>query len=169
MTIGKKVLKIVTVICCAAMLISLCACNGGNKENAGSNSNPYAVTYKDIKIELDKPAASVLEKLGTPKYSDNLGDCGGIGVQMKYTYDDITVNTLKEEGGEVIHKISFLNDLVSTSKGISLGSSESEVREAYGNPSSEENGKLIYKKNALELEFTIKNGSVSAVNYRRIV
>lgn len=169
MIINKKLLRVITLVCCAAMLFALCACNSENKENAASGSNPYAIVYKDVKIELDKPAASVLEKLGTPKYSDNLGDCGGIGVQMKYTYDDITVNTLKEEGGEVIHKISFLNDLPSTSKGISLGASETDVREKYGNPSAEENGKLIYKKGSLELEFAIKDGAVSAINYRRIV
>ena len=154
---------------CAVMLASaLVSCNGDGEENEGGASNPFYVNYKDTKIELDKKAESVLEKLGEPKYSDNLGDCGGIGVQMKYTYDDITVNTLKEKDGEVIHKIGFLNDLVSTPKGISIGSSEQEVRDAYGTPSSEENGKLTYTSGDLELEFTVKNGSVSAINYRRI-
>ena len=165
---NRSLLKIFAVICCVAFAFALSACNEKNEEG-NISSNPYAIVYKDIKIELDKPAKNVLDALGASKYSDNLGDCGGIGVQMKYTYEDITVNTLKEKDGEVIHKISFLNDLVSTSKGISLGASESEVRDAYGTPSSEENGKLIYKQNNLELEFTIKNGSVSAINYRRIV
>ena len=87
---------------------------------------------------------------------------------MKYTYDDITVNTLKEKDGEVIHKIAFVNDLVETPKGLSIGSSEAQVKDAYGEPTSSENGKLLYKSGDLELEFTVKDGSVSAVNYRRI-
>jgi ribosomal protein S16 len=147
---------------------TLVACNNGSEENEGASNNPFYVNYKDVKIELNKKAESVLDKLGEPKYSDNLGDCGGIGVQMKYTYDNITLNTLKEKDGEVIHKIGFLNDLVSTPKGITIGSSADDVRAAYGTPSSEENGKLTYKSGDLELEFTVKNGSVSAVNYRRI-
>ena len=165
----RRILCLTLALVCAIMLASaLVACNDGGEENEGGASNPFFVNYKDTKIELDKKAEGVLEKLGEPKYSDNLGDCGGIGVQMKYTYDDITVNTLKEKDGEVIHKIGFLNDLVSTPKGISIGSSEDDVRAAYGTPSSEENGKLTYKSGDLELEFTVKNGSVSAVNYRRI-
>jgi hypothetical protein len=147
---------------------TLVACNNGSEENEGASNNPFYVNYKDVKIELNKKAESVLDKLGEPKYSDNLGDCGGIGVQMKYTYDNITLNTLKEKDGEKIHKIGFLNDLVSTPKGITIGSSADDVRAAYGTPSSEENGKLTYKSGDLELEFTVKNGSVSAVNYRRI-
>lgn len=167
----KRILSILLALVCVGVLVcSLCACDGegSGDENEGGASSPFYVNYKNVKIELDKKAESVLEKLGEPKYSDNLGDCGGIGVQMKYTFDDITVNTLKESDGEVIHKIGFLNDLVSTPKGISIGSSEQDVRDAYGNPSSDENGKLTYKSGDLELEFTIKNGSVSAVNYRRI-
>ena len=165
----RRILCLMLALLCALVLASaIVSCNGDGEENEGGASNPFYVNYKDTKIELDKKAESILEKLGEPKYSDNLGDCGGIGVQMKYTYDDITVNTLKEKDGEVIHKIGFLNDLVSTPKGISIGSSEQEVRDAYGTPSSEENGKLTYKSGDLELEFTVKNGSVSAVNYRRI-
>ena len=165
----RRILCLMLALLCAVMLVSaLVSCNGDGEENEGGASNPFYVNYKDTKIGLDKKAESILEKLGEPKYSDNLGDCGGIGVQMKYTYDDITVNTLKEKDGEVIHKIGFLNDLVSTPKDISIGSSEQEVRDAYGTPSSEENGKLTYKSGDLELEFTVKNGSVSAVNYRRI-
>ncbi len=168
----KKIKSITAVIlavaCCMAVLMTLSSCNDeqGNEQN--TNESPFYVVYKGVKIELDKKADGVLDKLGTPKYEDNLGDCGGIGVQMKYTYGDITVNTLKEEGGEVIHKISFGSDLVSTPKGISIGSQEQEVRDAYGKPVSEENGKLLYKKSDLELEFTVKSGSVSAVNYRRV-
>lgn len=165
----KRILCIVLALVCITMLASsLVACDSGSEESKGGSNSPFYVNYKDTKIELDKKAEGVLDKLGEPKYSDNLGDCGGIGVQMKYTYDDITVNTLKENDGEVIHKIGFLNDLVSTPKGITIGSSAEDVRAAYGTPTSDENGKLTYKSGDLELEFTVKNGSVSAVNYRRI-
>ena len=165
----KRILCLILALATLTLLAStFVACDGAEDNSEGGSSNPFYVNYKDVKIELDKKAEGVIDKLGEPKYSDNLGDCGGIGVQMKYTYADITVNTLKEKDGEVIHKIGFLNDLVSTPKGITIGSSEADVREAYGNPTSEENGKLTYKSGDLELEFSIKDGSVSAVNYRRI-
>ena len=171
MNFKKFLCMMIMLTCCIAVVAGLCSCkddadNGDNKQ--GSAGNPFYVVYKDVKIELDKKAEDVLKKLGEAKYEDDLGDCGGIGVQTKYTYDDISVNTLKEKDGEVIHKISFINDIVSTPKGISIGSAESEVRAAYGEPTSAANGKLIYKSGDLELEFTIKDGTVGAVNYRRI-
>lgn len=170
----KRFLSIIFVaVYCCTLCTGLCSCNEGNegKDNNGvanTSNNPFYAVYKNVRIELDKKADDVIEKLGEAKYKDNLGDCGGIGVQMKYTYDDITVNTLKENDGEFIHKIAFITDVVSTPKGISIGSSESEVKAAYGSPTSSENGKMIYKSNDLELEFAVKDGTVSAVNYRRI-
>ena len=165
-TFNKIICLLIALLCATAVFT---ACNGSSDDNGGSSAGVFAVTYKDTVIKLDADAKAVLEALGDPKYTDNLGDCGGIGVQTKYTYDDIAINTLKEKDGEKIHKISLLNDLVSTSKGISIGSDEASVKEAYGTPSAEENGKLTYKSVNLELEFTIKNGSVNAINFRRIV
>lgn len=162
-------------IICALMALSFAlalfsACNGEeDKKESGASGDPFSVSYKGITIKLDASAEKVLSSLGEPKATDNLGDCGGIGVQTKYEYADIAVNTLEEKDGEVIHKIELLNDLVATSEGITIGADEDSVRDAYGKPSSESNGKLTYKKGNLELEFTVKGGSVSAINYRRIV
>ena len=138
----KRILSMILAFaCCLGLIAVLAACNDSESENEqGSSNSPFYVVYKDVRIELDKKAEDVLDKLGKAKYEDNLGDCGGIGVQMKYTYDDITVNTLKDESGEKIHKISFVSDIVSTPKGISIGSTEDEVRDAYGAPTSSENG-----------------------------
>ena len=162
---------ILAMIFCLSTCLFASSCDKEEQEdqnNGQTVANPFYITYRDVKIELDKKAEGVLDKLGAPKSTDNLGDCGGIGVQMKYTYADITVNTLKEEKGEMIHKISFITDIAQTNRGISIGSDEADVRSEYGTPSSEENGKLIYKMSDLELEFTVKDGSVSAINYRRI-
>ncbi len=167
----KRLLCILlALLCFVSMTALLVSCNdeGGNDEGDQPSNSPFYVVYKDVKIELNKSAEDVLKKLGEPKYEDNLGDCGGIGVQMKYTYDDITVNTLKEKDGEKIHKISFVNDIASTPKKISIGSTEQEVRDAYGEPSSYEDGRMTYKSGDLKLEFVIDNGEVKSVNYTRV-
>jgi hypothetical protein len=170
MNLKRYLSLILAVIFCASACVFAASCNNSEEEDGQGQSvaNPFYIVYRDVKIELDKKADDVLAKLGKAKSEDNLGDCGGIGVQMKYTYTDITINTLKEENGEYIHKILFITDLAQTNRGISIGSDEADVRSEYGTPSSEENGKLIYKMSDLELEFTIKDGAVSAVNYRRI-
>lgn len=165
-----KLKRLISIALAAVFCISTClfVCSCNEKKDEEASANPFYFTYNGIKIELDKKADGVLEALGEAKSEDNLGDCGGIGVQIKYTYADFSINTLKEENGEMIHKIEFKNDLPKTSKGICIGSAESDVRSAYGTPSSEENGRLIYKKSDLELEFTVEGGEVTAINYRRI-
>lgn len=167
MKMTKRIIcAVLALLCCLGCVVLMSACDeeqGGNGDN-----NLFYVEYKGVRIELDTSADQVLAALGKAKYEDNLGDCGGIGVQMKYTYSDISVNTLKEEDGEKIHKISFTNDLVSTPKGIYIGSSEQAVLDAYGSATGNEDGRLTYKSGDLELEFSIKDGKVSAINYRRI-
>lgn len=166
MRITKRILcAALALICCFGALFIMSACD---EEQGSTNGGIYYVEYKNVKIELDKDAKTVLESLGKAKYEDNLGDCGGIGVQIKYTYGDIAINTLKENDGEKIHKISFMNDLVSTPKGIYIGSTEQAVIDAYGAATSTENGRLTYKSGDLELEFSVKEGKVSGINYRRI-
>ena len=162
----KILCAILALLCIGSVIV---ACDNSTDKDVSASGGTFGIVYKDITIKLDEKAESILSKLGEPKYTDNLGDCGGIGVQTKYTYDDIAVNTLKEKDGEKIHKIALLNDLVSTSKGISIGDDEASVKEAYGTPSAEANGKLTYKSGNLELEFTLKDGNVTAINYRRIV
>ena len=161
---------ILALVCCFTMTALLASCNDESEAGGGdqASNNPFYVVYKGVKIELDKSADDVLSKLGEAKYEDNLGDCGGIGVQIKYTYDDITVNTLKEKSGEKIHKISFVNDIAATPKNISIGSTEDEVRDAYGQPSSYDDGRMVYKSGDLKLEFVIESGEVKSVNYVRV-
>lgn len=165
----RIICTVLALMCCISAIALFTSCNDeGSSDAEQSSNNPFYVVYKDVKIELNKSAEEVLEKLGTPKYEDNLGDCGGIGVQMKYTYDDITINTLKEKNGEKIHKISFVNDLISTPKNISIGSAEQDVRDAYGKPSSFDNGRMIFKSGDLTIEFLINDGEVASINYIRI-
>ena len=167
MKITKRILCLLMALICS--LGTVCCFSACDEEQGDEGAGGlFYVTYRDVKIELNQSADSVLEKLGAPQDEDNLGDCGGIGVQIMYTYSDITVNTLKEKDGEKIHKISFINDLITTPKGIYIGSAQQDVLDAYGEPSSEDGGYLVYKEGDLELEFQIDNGKVSHINYRRI-
>ena len=123
---------------------------------------------------LDEPMTGldIVMKDAFRRMFDLLTSTGVCIVMITHELEDIPScidRVIMIKDGEKIHKISLLNDLVSTSRGISIGADEASVREAYGKPSAEENGKLIYKSGNLELEFTLKGGSVSAINYRRIV
>ncbi len=160
----RIICALLALICCFGAVVCMTSCGG---EDNG-NENLFYVNYRNIRIELDQSADNVLTSLGTAKYTDNLGDCGGIGVQMKYTFSDISVNTLKEKDGEKIHKISFISDLVQTPKGIYIGCARQAVLDAYGTPTSDDSEKLVYKSADLKLEFKINGDKVAAIDYVRV-
>ena len=162
----RIICALLALLCCFSMACAMISCD---EENGEGDSNLFFVNYKNIRIELDKSADDVLDKLGEPQNTINLGNCGGIGVQTKYVYNDISICTLKEKDGEKIHKIAFENDFVSTNKGIYIGSAEESVSEAYGEPKTKKSGKWIYEKGSFELEFEFENAKVSEVELRRIV
>ena len=58
---------------------------------------------------------------------------------------------------------------MATSKGISIGASEADVTAKYGQPASTDNGRYVYESGNLNLQFTIKDGKVTAIEYFREV
>ena len=107
----KRLNRIICVLLSLSFCFGALCCMSACVEEEG-DSNLFYVNYKDIRIELGKNAEDVLEKLGEPKDRVNHGNCGGIGVQTEYVYSDISLYTIKQSDGEIIHKIFFKNDFV---------------------------------------------------------
>lgn len=158
MMIKRICALVLTLMSLSFLMVGFCSC--------GEDGETFGVVYKDVTIELDKDAKDVLTGLGTPKSKENLPSCG-TGPRTKYEYKDIYVYTVNSNGTEKIDEIKFKNDLVVTSKNVTIGSTEDEVKKAYGDLLSEEGGNLVCRSGKLELFFTIKNGVVSGVRYNR--
>ena len=156
---------ILALVCCLALEFTFVACNGGEQENKG---DIFYMSYNGTKIELDTKAAGVISALGEANSVKELGDCGGLGAQVKYTYNDIELYTLKSGDEETVDQISFTSDLVSTSKNISLGDSKDKVIEAYGEPTKQSDGDILYTEGDLTLKFKLEGGKVSAIDYIRV-
>ena len=167
----KLLALIITLLC---VFSTIAACNAEQNDDKKENSSEveYYVTYKGTKIELDKKADSIISALGTPKKTDSLGSCGPFGSQIKYTYDDLTIFTLKNDNGETIDQITFTNDIAETKKGICIGASSDDVVKAYGTPSEKTDSLIIYKKDCegydLYLKFGVENGEVDEINFIRL-
>lgn len=166
----KKMMKalalIVALICVVSVFASCNAETPENKDDAASVE--YYVNYKGTKIELDKKADSVLSALGEPKSTASLGDCGGFGLQTRYTYADLVLYTVKNDSGETIDQISLSNDLVETPKGICVGDLSDDVIKAYGEPTAKNDTKIEYEKGSLILKFGLESGAVKSINFIRI-
>lgn len=154
---------VLSILCCFALVIGFNSC----QQEAKESGDVFYMEYKGTKIELGAKADSIISALGEAKSVKELGDCGGLGAQVKYTYSDIELYTLKSADGETVDGISFTSDLVSTSKGIFIGDSSDKVTEAYGQPTEQSDSSMIYTEGNMSLKFKLDGGVVSAVDYLR--
>ena len=116
----KKSLIALAMLLCIACVISLASCNNG-EEPKSEVGDIFYTTFNAVKIELGAKAEPVIKALGEANEVKQLGDCGGFGSQVKYVYDEFEIFTLKNDKGETIDGISFINDIPTTSRGICLG------------------------------------------------
>ena len=71
-----------------------------------------------------------------------------------------------EDGDKIIDTIELRNDGAETSKGIYIGSSEADVKAAYGDADETVGGTLIYRDGNKRLEIGISGGEVSTIVLR---
>lgn len=110
-------------------------------------------------------ASGVLSSLGTPTYSGGGAACtqGGYDV-MIYQYSGLEIQCYVDGGTEYIYSIKITGGSYSTTAGISIGSSRSQVESAYG--SGENYGNLfVYFSCNHELSIEYNGDSVSSIEF----
>ena len=153
-----KILAVLALVACVVTLFSAC-----NSEGDDDEEDAFCVTYKNVEIKLGKSADNV-DKLGGSPIS--AGNCGK-GALYQYKFNDIVIEVLEsEDGKKTVDKIDFLNDTLTTSKGVCIGDSSDKVVSAHGTPAQQTNSKIEYKDGNLSLVFVLENGNVSEIKYR---
>lgn len=159
---------IMALACCLILALCLVGCNGGNNNQEDDSEDVFSITYNGTKIKLGDKADKVLSALGDAKDVKELGDCGGLGAQVKYSYNDLDVYTLKSGDSETVDQVTFRSDLVETSKGVCIGDSAEKAIEAHGEPSAKSDKELKYTSGNLVLKFKLDNGNITAIDLIRI-
>ena len=156
--------KLLAFLLSMILLVALCACEGGSDEGES-----YYVSHKGAKICPGEAAGDLLDQLGAPKSEKENGNCGGQGVQMRYTYDSFYLYLLESTDGKVtVDAIEFRDDLIETAEGLGIGSSKDEVLKAYGDPTEEKGQTLTYKNGKQHLVINLKNDAVSALSLKHV-
>jgi hypothetical protein len=143
------------------MLVCFVGCDGGD------GAKNYVFSANAVEIKVGGEANAVVSALGESQNLVETPSCGG-GAEpdREYTYAGFKFNTVNENGKNVIVKIVFTDDSVSTPEGISIGSSRDEVIAAYGENFTENaTDTLIYTDGATKLMIGFTDGSVSAIHY----
>ena len=106
--------KILAIFLCLLMLFCFAACDSdsGGKGNSGGGGGgndaaktteatsaavKFYVNVGTVRIELGADADSILAALGTPKSSEDKGNCGGQGTLTKYVYASMDIVTIERK------------------------------------------------------------------------
>ena len=158
----KKLLILTLVL---SMIFSLSACDG----NKGASKNKaYVFSYGGEELKIDDEAQDVLDAIGAPIQSQELGTCG-IGDKDKlFVYRDFRVETYQMKGVDYFYRISLLTDQVSTKEGIFIGDEKQKVLDVYGEPDKSETSVFTYEAKGMNLLIHFESDStVKSIVYMR--
>ncbi|MCM1187931.1 MAG: hypothetical protein NC541_01375 [bacterium] len=138
---------------------------GGGSSAANQTAGYYFVTPNGVTVQIDAPAAPVIEAIGgSPAYFESTS-CAFEGLDKIYTYNSYEIDTYPQDGEDYISAVIFKDDSVATPEGVAIGDSRSKMEETYGTDSAEENGKVVYAKDGMKLCFILQGDSIVSVEY----
>lgn len=159
-------LKLKQFLClwlCLLALFALAAC--GNDTDPRTD-HVYTFRKGNLTIAVNAEVAPILDTLGQWKDYNESPSCGFTGMSKLYTYSGFEIETYPNNEKDLVYMIQLYDDTVSTPEGIHVGSSASDVKAAYGTPTTESSTALTYKGNGMYLRFLLKtDGSVSKIRY----
>ena len=142
--------------------------------NVGDHEDDPVFFVSDLLIhlaaeQLEKKASKVIEGLGEADEYFESESCAFEGLDKVYTYPGFKLNTYPDGDKDYVLSVVFMDDTVSTDKGISIGSTKDEVTDAYGEASEESAAKLVYESGDTELAIGLNGDSVSSVEISAVV
>ncbi|MBQ9783687.1 MAG: hypothetical protein IJW44_04110 [Clostridia bacterium] len=151
-----------------ALVLALCVgLVGCAEKQQEEKESAFAVVSDGVSVELGADAKEVLNALGESQAQQEVFDCGAGNSRMYYRYGSLDLYTMKTGEGETVDQIDLKDDLATTSRGICIGDTLAKVKEAYGNPSAEEEGQLTYSKDGKHLVFRVSDGTVTGISLIR--
>ena len=159
------------------LTLSLAACGGGNAPAGGESPAPqnsaapqaagaYVFTTGDgVTVSVDEDMAQVLTDLGEAQSYFEAESCAFEGLDKTYTYPGFVITTRPEGEKDYVNSIRLTDDSVSTGEGIYIGSTEADVKAAYGEDGGADQGMLSYTAGGVSLNFILEGGAVISIEY----
>ena len=160
--------KALAVLLAAVCLLVFCGCK--EEKTEGVDPEPYSFVTDGISVTPGVKAADTLAALSSrePTISSKSSCLGGVGGEdVNYVYNGFYIQTFRLSEGdpdEEIRWIIFTDDSVTTQRGIRIGSTLQEVKDAYG-VGTETEFMISYLSAGVSLRFTLRDGAVIGIDY----
>lgn len=147
------------LICCLAALFLLVSCAPEEPSKAPS----LALDYHGVTLTVGMAEEEALAALGDGYTLSEAESCAGEGVDRMYTYPSMRLYVFAPgEGSATVSSVSYTDDGVETN-GMRIGSTADEVRAALGEPDEASESALIYRREAIVLRVTLRDGRASDI------
>lgn len=182
--------KLLCILLAAAALLSLAACasSAGTPQTTpgtqppavqpdstessptspSEEEAPLAFVYQGTTIAVNAPAEPILAALGEPKSYTEETSCAFDGLDKTYFYGSFYLQTYPAEDGERVFCLWLVDDAVSTPEGIYIGSTEQQVKDAYGEDSLD-GTTCVVTRGDCKLTLILTDGAVSSIQYDAIL
>ena len=158
--------RISIILLAAIMLLSLVGCGSTDIDPQEEN---FTFTYNGTKITLGAEAAPIIDALGEPRSYTEEPSCAFEGMDKTYYYGSFYLSTYPMDGKDYVYNLWFADDGVSTDEGIRIGSTQSQVEDAYGKECLNGTTSFVLTKGQSRLMILIEDDTVSSIRYEVIV
>lgn len=173
---NKKLLALALAL---GLTLSLTACGGGNdapaggdtpapqnSTQAGGETTADTFTTADGKaVAVNADMADVLAELGEEQSYFEAESCAFEGLDKTYTYPGFVITTRPDGDKDYVNSIRLTDDTVTTGEGVYIGSSEADVKAAYGEGGGDAESMLSYTAGDVTLNFILEDGVVTSIEY----
>ena len=145
----------------AAMLICLGACAGVT----GTDEPLLALDYRAVTLFVGMPADEALGALGEDFELMESESCAGAGMDRMYVYPSLRHYVFAPEKGEArVTSISYTDDREeAATKDVRLGCRAEDVLATFGEPSEQNDLRMVYRRGGAKLSVTLRDGVVTAI------
>lgn len=152
--------------------------DGGQKEDTGESQKDALNGYlfeveKDgnkVSVAVDNDMKGVLEKLGEASSYFESPSCAFEGlIDKTYTYQHFRIETYPDGETDRVRTVVFLDDIMETKEGITIGMTKEDMEKAYGTEYEEKDGMAVYTKDGKHLSFLVRDGKIESVQYNSAV
>ena len=158
--------RISVFLLAAIMLLSLVGCGSTDIDPQEEN---FSFTYNGTRITLGAEAAPIIDALGEPRSYTEEPSCAFDGMDKTYYYGSFYISTYSLDGKVHIYNLWFADDGVATDEGICIGSTQSQVEDAYGKECFNGTNSFAMTRGQSKLVILIEGGKVSSIRYEVIL
>ncbi|MCL2404071.1 MAG: hypothetical protein FWC92_00855 [Defluviitaleaceae bacterium] len=129
----------------------------------------FTLIYNSVTIQMDQDMAYLLTLLGEPLGIFEAPSCAFDGIDRIFGFPGIQIHTYPDGDLDRVHTISFLDDSITTSEGITLGNSLDDVLAAYGSNYEQDTNMFTFTIDRTTLSFFIEDDMVTGIIYGLIM